>query len=391
MKPPRGVVVVGAGLGGVRTVARLRGAGYRGEITLAGAEPHAPYDRPPLSKQILTGHWPPERARFRELAGLDVRARLGVPAVGWREGVVELADGTELAAEAVVVATGAQAKTLPGQPDGVHALRTMDDALALRAALAGAGSLLVVGAGFIGAEVASAARARGMEVTVLEALEVPCARALGAEAGALCGRLLTEAGVDLRLGARLSGFADAATVELADGTRLMADVVLVGVGAAPAVDWLAETGVDAGAGLRCDERGRVLGMPATWAVGDVAAWADPLRGKHFRYEHWTSVTDQAAMVAADIARVKPPAPAVPYVWSDQFGLKIQVLGRPELADEVVPLHGDGFTGGPVRGTVAGYFSGERLVGVAGFGAPKPLARYRALVAANALRSEIPLA
>ncbi|PXY36886.1 NAD(P)/FAD-dependent oxidoreductase [Prauserella flavalba] len=395
MSQPEHVVVIGAGLGGVRTAEQLRGAGYDGEISLVGAEPHAPYDRPPLSKQVLTGAWPAEKVVLRDedaLAELKVRTHFGVAAVGVHDGAVELADGTLLNADAVVIATGARARTLPGQPDGVHTLRTLDDSLALQAALKDARSLLVVGAGFIGAEVASGARDQGLDVTVLEALPVPCERALGPEVGTLCGRLLTEAGVDLRLGARLERFVDAHTVELAGGERLTADVVLVGVGAAPMLDWLGGTAagreLDVSAGLACDERGRVVGAPGVWAVGDVAAWEDPARGARSRCEHWTNAVDQAAVVARDIAGAAPPPPSVPYVWSDQFGMKIQVIGRPELADNVAVLQGEGLAGGAVRGTVAGYFAGDRLVGVAGFGAARHVARYRALVARGAERPEV---
>ncbi|HKQ42919.1 MAG TPA: FAD-dependent oxidoreductase, partial [Pseudonocardia sp.] len=182
MSQPEHVLVVGAGLGGLRTVEQLRSAGFQGRISLVGDEPHAPYDRPPLSKQVLTGEWAPERTTLRSVEGLDdlgVRTHLGMRAVALRPGEVELADGASLHADAIVVATGLAARTLPGQPAGVHTLRTLDDALALRAALERASSLLVIGGGFIGAEVASSARTRGLAVTVLEALPVPSARALG--------------------------------------------------------------------------------------------------------------------------------------------------------------------------------------------------------------------
>src|SRR6476646_9013390 len=209
MSQPEHVLVVGAGLGGLRTVEKLREVGFQGRLSLVGGEPRPPYDRPPLSKQVLTGEWEPERTTLRSLEGLDelgVRTHLGMRAVALRPGEVELADGASLHADAIVVATGLAARTLPGQPAGVHTLRTLDDALALRAALERADSLLVIGGGFIGAEVASAARTRGMAVTVLEALPVPSARALGAELGALAGRLMSEAGVDLRTGAQIDQF-----------------------------------------------------------------------------------------------------------------------------------------------------------------------------------------
>jgi NADPH-dependent 2,4-dienoyl-CoA reductase/sulfur reductase-like enzyme len=394
---PEHVVIVGAGLGGLRTAQQLRTIGFQGRISLVGAESHAPYDRPPLSKQVLTGEWAPERAA---LAGPDtfddlgVRTHLGLPAVALRPDdrahEVELEGGATLRGDAVVIATGLRARALPSQPSQVHTLRTLDDALALRAVLDRIGSLLVVGGGFIGAEVASSARSRGIAVTVLEALPVPSARALGPQLGALAGRLLTEGGVGLRTGLLISGFVEASdgvAIELADHCRVAADAAVVGIGGIPQLEWLAGTAPDTAGGLACGPSGRVLGLDGVWAVGDVAAWEDPVHGDRHRHEHWTSTGDQAAVVARDILGAPPPPTAVPYCWSDQFGLKIQVLGRPEVADEVVPLHGTGLDGGPVRGTVAAYVAGGRLVAVAGFGAARLVARYRPLVAANAAVSE----
>ena len=456
MSQPEHVLVVGAGLGGLRTVEQLRSAGFQGRISLVGDEQHAPYDRPPLSKQVLTGEWAPERTTLRSVEGLDdlgVRTHLGMRAVALRPGEVELADGASLHADAIVVATGLAARTLPGQPAGVHTLRTLDDALALRAALERASSLLVIGGGFIGAEVASSARTRGLAVTVLEALPVPSARALGEELGALTGRLMTEAGVDLRTDVRIDGFVTGSAapdstgsggstgcggdasgaggagdggarttqaartapanpaaraaapaawataarataawaaardgggqlgVALADGSRVTADVVVVGIGGVPRLGWV-DGAPDEGAvpgGLPCGATGRVEGLSGVWAVGDVAAWTDPSRGDRHRHEHWTSAGDQAATVARDILGEPPPPARVPYFWSDQFGLKIQLFGRPEHADTLLPLHGDGLAGGAVRGTVVGMLADGRLVAVAGFGAARFVARYRALL------------
>jgi NADPH-dependent 2,4-dienoyl-CoA reductase/sulfur reductase-like enzyme len=425
MSQPEHVLVVGAGLGGLRTVEQLRSAGFQGRISLVGDEPHAPYDRPPLSKQVLTGEWAPERTTLRSVEGLDdlgVRTHLGMRAVALRPGEVELADGASLHADAIVVATGLAARTLPGQPAGVHTLRTLDDALALRAALERASSLLVIGGGFIGAEVASSARTRGLAVTVLEALPVPSARALGEELGALTGRLMSEAGVDLRTDVRIDGFVTGSAapdgvgstgragdasgaggtgeggagdggeggagegggqlgVALADGSRVTADAVVVGIGGVPRLGWVdgaLDEGTVAG-GLPCGATGRVEGLSGVWAVGDVAAWTDPARGDRHRHEHWTSAGDQAATVARDILGEPPPSSRVPYFWSDQFGLKIQLFGRPEHADTLLPLHGDGLAGGAVRGTVVGLLADGRLVAVAGFGAARFVARYRTLL------------
>ncbi len=380
MSQPEHVLVVGAGLGGLRTVEQLRATGYEGRISLVGAEEHAPYDRPPLSKQVLTGAWEPERTGLRtveELENLGVRTHLGLRAVALRPGEVELSDGATLYADAIVIATGLVARELPDQPASVHTLRTLDDALALRAELEKIGSLLVVGGGFIGAEVASSARSRGVEVTVLEALPAPSSRALGPDLGALNGRLLTEGGVDLRTNARITGFVDGG-VALEDGSTVTADAVVVGIGGVPDLEWI-DT-VDTSRGLLCGPSGRVDGLDAVWAVGDVASWDG------HRSEHWTSAGDQAAVVARDIVGEEAPPATVPYFWSDQFGLKIQLIGRPDEADEVIPLHGTGLDGGPVKGTVAGYLADGRLVAVAGFGAARLIARYRALVADGADRA-----
>lgn len=403
---PEHVLVVGAGLGGLRTAEQLRAAGHQGRISLIGAEPHAPYDRPPLSKQVLTGEWEPARTTLRDAEGLDelgVRSHLGSAAVALRHHgdagsgrgrcEVELAGGATLHGDVVVVATGVSARRLPGQPDDVHTLRTLDDALALRSVLERIGSLLIIGGGFVGAEVASAARARGIAVTVLEALDVPAERALGRELGALAGRLMTEAGVELRTGTRTAGFVEGG-VELTDGTRCLADAVLVGVGGVPQLDWLAgaadlgvgDLGVgdlDVSDGLACGPTGRVHGLPGVWAVGDVARWDG------HRTEHWTNAGDQAAAVAHDVLGVESgPRSTVPYFWSDQFGLKLQLIGRPDRADSVVALHGDGLDGGAVRGTVAGLLAGGRLVAVAGFGAARYVARYRAAVADGVDRAAV---
>ncbi|HEY0812874.1 MAG TPA: FAD-dependent oxidoreductase [Pseudonocardia sp.] len=392
MTQPEHVLVVGAGLGGLRTVERLRAAGYQGRLSLVGDERRAPYDRPPLSKQVLTGEWAPERTTLRSVEGLDelgVRTYLGLRAVALRPGEVELEDGASLHADAIVIATGLAARTMPGQPRQVHTLRTLDDALALRAALEQAQSVLVIGGGFIGAEVASSAHSRGLAVTVLEALPVPSARALGPELGHLAGRLMTEAGIDLRCDVRVSGFVEAglrAGVALADGTRVEADVAVVGIGGVPRLEWIDGLSAAQTVGVPCGPTGRVEGLSGVWALGDVAAWADPEHGDRYRHEHWTSAADQATAVARDILGEAPSPAPVPYFWSDQFGLKIQLIGRPEQADGLVPLHGDGLTGGAVKGTVVGLLAGERLVAVAGFGAARLVVRYRALLQARADRA-----
>lgn len=399
MSEPEHVLVVGAGLGGLRTVEGLRRAGYEGRIGLVGTEEPPAYDRPPLSKQYLAGEWDRDRidlAAGDHLETLGVRTHFGRSAVALRAGAdgneVELDDGSTLHADAVVLAVGVAARRLAEQPESVHLLRTVDDATGLRKALANASSLLVVGAGFIGAEVASTAVKGGLAVTVLEADGVPMARVLGPEVGALAGRLISTGGADLRCGVSVSSLT-ASGATLSDGTSVEADVTVVGVGACLELDWLASTGLDLSGGIVCDEHGRVEGLDGVWAVGDAAAWTDPRYGDRIRHEHWTSATDQAAAVAADIAGADPPPESVPYFWSDQFGMKIQLIGRPDLADGLLALHGEGFadgadTGGEIKGTTIGYLRGDELVAVVGFGAARRVARYRKPLAERATRDAV---
>ncbi|HET9254123.1 MAG TPA: FAD-dependent oxidoreductase [Pseudonocardiaceae bacterium] len=387
------VVIVGAGLGGLRTAESLRAEGFTGRITLIGDELHEPYDRPPLSKQILAGRWPEERARLHrgELAELGLSLRLGTRAAGADQASVELEDGTRLRYDALVVATGVRPRRLPGQPDHpeLHVLRTLEDCRGLRDSLSRARSLLVIGAGFIGAEVAATARTAGLEVTMLEALPVPFARVLGERMGQLCARLQTDNGVTVRCGARLTGFTTSDSgiaAQLADGTVVRADCGVVGVGTVIEAGWLAGLGVPTDGGLRCDVSGLVEGTGNVYAVGDIAAWRHPAVGDQPRIEHWTSATEQAAVVARRItgAPITRHADAVPYFWSDQHGLTLQLLGRCELATSVEVLHDPGV----VKGTVAGYFADGRLVAVLAFHAPRLLNRYRALVAAGAPEQEV---
>jgi len=381
---PKHVVVVGAGLGGLRTIEALRNKGYTGQITLIGDEEHLPYDRPPLSKHFLHGQWEADRfilADRDRLASLGVTVRLGIRATGLTGTTVHLEDGDSIEGDAVVLATGAAARTVRDQPAGVITLRTLNDAVTLRKALDSARSLLIIGGGFIGAEVAWAARQRDIAVTVLEALPVPCERVLGPEAGRLAARLFTEAGIDLRCGTQVAKITDDHTVELADGTTVTADVVLVSIGAVPDLGWLADAGLRERNGIACDSDGRAVGATGIWAVGDAAAWWDPEAGRHHRSEHWTAAVEHAVKVATGILGSGPDNSKLAqlgpsYVWSDQFGMKIQVSGRTGGSVEIRQLHGSGLDGGPVKGTVVGYYAGDVLVGVVSFGAPAQFMRSR---------------
>ncbi|HEX4101809.1 MAG TPA: FAD-dependent oxidoreductase [Pseudonocardiaceae bacterium] len=388
------VVVVGAGLGGLRTVESLRASGFSGRISLVGDEVHEPYDRPPLSKQILAGTWPEERATLHrgELADLGASLYLGRSAIGLDDESVELDDGARLRYDTLVVATGVRARRLPGQPDHpeLHVLRTLEDCRALRGSISRARSLLVVGAGFIGAEVAATARMAGLEVTMLEALPVPFARVLGDQMGQLCARLQGDNGVTVRCGVRLDGFLlngdGGIAAQLADGNVVRADCGVVGVGTVIDAGWLTGLGLPTEGGLLCDATGLVEGTGNVYGVGDIAAWRHPTFGDRPRIEHWTSATEQAAVVAQHIAgaEVTRAADAVPYFWSDQYGLTLQLIGRCDLATSVEVLHDPGV----IKGTVAGYFADGALVAVLAFHAPRLLNRYRRLVANGASEHEV---
>jgi NADPH-dependent 2,4-dienoyl-CoA reductase/sulfur reductase-like enzyme len=387
----RGVVVVGASLAGLRAVETLRTEGFDGPVTLIGAEDHLPYDRPPLSKKVLSGEWEPGRVALRRDGGLDaldLDARLGVRAVELDLGgrTVRLTDGSAVAYDALVLATGAEVRRLPGQPDleGLYMLRTLDDSLALRAALTdGAPRVVVVGAGFIGSEVAATARGLGCPVTVVEALPVPLERALGPEIGAACAALHRAHGVDLRLGVGVDGFEGRDRVEgvrLTDGSVVAADVVVVGVGVTPATGWLEGSGLELRDGVVCDAS-LAAGPPGIYAAGDVCRWPNRLFGEEMRVEHWTNAAEQGAHAARTILGVaagEAPSPyaPVPFFWSDQYGLKLQFLGRAGPDDDVRIVHGSK----EEHGFVALYGRAGGLRGVFGMARPKLVMGYQRLLA-----------
>ena len=374
------VTVVGASLAGLSTVRALRTGGYGGRIVVVGAERHAPYDRPPLSKAFLAG-----TAAEADLAllgeddeDLGVEWRLGVPAAGLdaAERAVALADGEVVRADAVVLATGSRARQLPGASGlaGVHVLRTLDDAVALRDDLAAGGRLVVVGGGFIGAEVASTARARGLVVTVVEAMPTPLAGPLGTEMGAVCGALHADHGVRLLTGVGVAGLVGTdrvRAVDLLDGTRLPADVVVVGVGAQPNVEWLADSGLDVAGGVATDATCATT-APGVVAVGDCARSYDVHARRPVRIEHWTHALQQPAAAVATLLGTPTPHTALPYFWSEQYGLQVQLVGTREDGDEVTVVHGSV----EERSFVATYERAGALAAVLGVGAPGPFNRWR---------------
>jgi NADPH-dependent 2,4-dienoyl-CoA reductase/sulfur reductase-like enzyme len=387
-----GLVVVGASLAGLRAVEAARRSGFDGRVTLIGAEPHLPYDRPPLSKRFLTDEVAAPKY-FRTAASLrddlDVDLRLGTPVTALHPGErVVVVDGEEIGYTGLVIATGARARELPGMPPlaGVHTLRTLDDALALRQAFQPGRRVVIIGAGFIGSEVACAARRRGAEVTVVEAAPVPLVRAVGDVMGAALAKLHEGNGTELRCGVAvesIEGNAGVEVVRLAGGSRLPAAVVVVGVGAAPATGWLEGSGLELADGVVCDETLNA-GAPGVYAAGDVARWFNTLFGETMRLEHWTTAAEQgglAARNAIDPSRAAPCA-TVPYFWSDWNADRIQFVGVPG-ADEIRVVAGDPETGG----FLALYRRGEHVSGALGLNQRRPVMRLRAVIARRASWSE----
>src|SRR5579863_5196833 len=346
------VVIVGASIGGVRTAEALRRRGFGGRVTLIGAEPRLPYDRPPLSKAFLAGQATEDDLPL--LAGdrldrLELDLRLGerAAALDLPARAVRLASGEPVPFGTAVIATGSVPRRLPaldGRP-GVHVLRTLDDAIAIRAALAAGARVAVVGGGFIGAEVASCARALGRDVTIIDPVPALMARGLGPVLGQVLAGRHADHGVVLRLGrsvVRAEGTGRVERLVLDDGSSVAADLVVVGVGADPAVGWLAGSGLAVDGGLCCDACLRACGTDAVYAVGDVARWPSARYRGPLRLEHWTNAGEAALAVAAAITGVcGPPAPfdPLPYVWSDQLGVRVQVFGQVGPRDEVVYVDG----------------------------------------------------
>ena len=304
------VVIVGASLAGLRAAETLRQQGFEGSIVVVSDENEKPYDRPPLSKKVLSGEWEPDRIALRKpeiLETLNVEWILGdaATALDVDGRIVRLESGRDVVFDAVVIATGGKVRRLPGQPDwsGIHELRTLSDSLALRSELEPGRRVVVVGAGFIGLEVAATARTRGCEVVVLEGAPAPLIRGLGAEMGRHIARLHEDNGVRVRCDVRVDSFVEGepgvvSGIRLVDGEVIPADVVLVGVGVSPATDWLTSSGLEIRDGVVCDETLRAA--PRIYAAGDVARWPNRLLGREMRVEHWTNASEQGAAAARNL-------------------------------------------------------------------------------------------
>jgi 3-phenylpropionate/trans-cinnamate dioxygenase ferredoxin reductase component len=381
------VVIVGAALSGLRAAETLRRDGFDGTVTVIGAEPHLPYDRPPLSKQFLTGEWdtkqillrPPE---FYADMRLDLMLGAEVTALDTTARTVSLANGERVSYDGLIIATGSRSYIPDGwlRP-GVLELRTLDDAAAIRDAFAAKPRLAVVGAGLIGCEVAAAARRSGIDVTVVEMMSAPLYKAVGPQVGDAVARIHRDEGVSFRFGvgvAAIEGGECAERILLTDGTSIDADLVVVGIGARPVTGWLAGSGLRVENGVVCDSR--CAAAENVVAAGDVASWFNDRYGHQTRVEHWTNASEQGIAAAERLLRgeaVMPYRP-VPYFWSDQYDLKLQVAGSVHPASEVVVAHGSL----DERRFVALYGFQGKLTAVATGNWPRHLAQYRRLLMAE---------
>jgi NADPH-dependent 2,4-dienoyl-CoA reductase/sulfur reductase-like enzyme len=386
------ITIVGGSLAGMTCARALRDGGYRGQLVVADPDANDPYDRPPLSKQVLAGTWGVDKATLPAgQADLGIEWHRGHPAVSLdlTDRAVHLGDGKVLGFDGLVVATGAAPRVLPGmgEIDGVHVLRTLEDCLAVRSSLdAGATRVVVVGAGFIGAEVAATCRERGCEVTMLEALAVPLERALGAEMGMLVADLHRDHGVDVRLGTGVDGFeADddrqVRAVRLSDGSSVPADVVVVGVGVSPNTGWLDGAGLEVDNGVVVD--GQLRAAPGVVAIGDLARWPSGRFGELTRLEHWENAIQMGEHAAGTLLResegasdaAAAPYDPIPWFWSDQYDRKIQLAGHSGPDDDFEVVHGSV----EERRFVGIYGRAGKLVGVFGINRPRQVMQLRRLL------------
>ncbi len=382
----RRVVIVGASLAGLRAAQAARAAGFDGDLVMVGDELHPPYTRPPLSKEVLAGEHSVDRVHL-PTDTLDAQWRLGASATSLdraRRRVV-LSDGDEVPYDRLIVATGSEARRWPGagsELEGVHVLRKLDDGLALRAALEQRPKVAIVGAGFIGCEVAQTARKQGLDVTLIDIAPTPMLP-LGPELGEWCAALHRDHGVDLRLEtgvAALLGAGRVEAVELTDGSRVAADLVVVGLGALPNTEWLAGSGLQLNPGLECDASLTAVGDPDILGAGDIVSWPHPLAdGDAIRIEHWTVAAEHGQLAGRNVLLTpgeRKPYDAPPYFWSDQYDVKIQSLGLPGRAGRLEVLEST-----PDRSRFV--YGGERdgrLVGVIAINAARRLGSYRMALA-----------
>ncbi|WP_198347595.1 NAD(P)/FAD-dependent oxidoreductase [Nocardia terrae] len=378
----RRIIIAGAGLAGHRAAIALRENGFDGHLTVLGDELHHPYDRPPLSKQLLGGEYSTEQCFF-PVGDLDVDWRLGTSAVGLdpRLRTVALSDGTSLDYDGLVIATGRRARewNLSRGLSGVHTLRSLEDALGFRAAVTPSSRVVIVGAGFIGCEVAATLRKQGVEnVTLVNVAPYPMP-VLGPEAGARAAALHESNGVTLRMNCgveALEGVDRVEAVRLTGGERIAADQVLVAVGSMPNSEWLAGSGLLLAEGaVVCDEYCFATGAEDIVVVGDVAAWPHPHADTGASVEHWTNARDMAATAAANLlasVEERKPLSSVPACWSDQYDVKIKTAGFLRAANRYVVVEDD-----PERpALVVEAYRDEELVGAIVFNRNRSIINYQ---------------
>ena len=379
------IVIVGGGLAAARTAEQLRRSAFDGSITIVSAEGHLPYDRPPLSKQVLRSELDDVTLKPREFYDdNNITLTLGsaVRSLDTGAQTVTLDDGSQLEYDEVVIATGLVPRRIPSFPalPGIHVLRSFDESMALREEAGAARRAVVIGAGFIGCEVAASLRGLGVDVVMVEPQPEPLASVLGEQIGALVSRLHRAEGVDVRTGVGVDSVTGQDRVEkvaLTDGSEVDTDLVVVGIGSRPATDWLEGSGVEVDNGVVCDRVGRT-NAPHVWALGDVASWQNAT-GHQARVEHWSNVAEQARVLVPSLLGQELPSNlvVVPYFWSDQYDIKIQCLGEPEADDVVHLVEDDG------RKFLAYYERDGVVAGVVGGGMPGPVMKTRGKIAAGA--------
>ena len=370
------IAVVGASAAGLTAAQTLRREGYDGPLTVIGDEDRMPYDRPPLSKQILAGTWEPAKATLP--SGVDAEWLLGTRATGLDVAGrrLHLSTGDGLDYDDLVIATGVRPRRLPFGQDlaGVHVMRTMADALVLRTALADGGAVVVVGAGFMGSEVAAVASGMGLDVTLVDPLPAPMVAQFGPWIGEQLAKLHAEHGVRLRMGigvTELVGDGQVSGVKLSDGSVLPAEVVLVAIGSAPNTEWLAGSGLSLSNGVDCDSLCRAA--PHVVAAGDVASWTHPESGARVRVEHRMNATEQGMAAARTLLGKGEPYSPVGYFWTEQFEVRIQAYGTFPPGAQPVVAAGDP---GASRFAVT-YSQQDQVVGVLGWNAPRETRQLRA--------------
>jgi 3-phenylpropionate/trans-cinnamate dioxygenase ferredoxin reductase subunit len=378
VKAPERIVVVGASAAGASAAHALRAAGYGGALALVGEESDLPYDRPPLSKQALLGPWQPEKLQLINAAGYSEMAIdlvLGSRAVqlDLDQRTVRLSDGERLAFDGLIIATGSSPRMLPSLSAAVnvHSLRTTGDAMKLRQVFEKKNArLAVIGAGFVGTELAATARMAGLSVTLIDSAANPLEARLGPTVGKLLTQLHRAQGVDLRMGVSMEGAVGSLpgqrieALRLSDGSMVECDAVVVAIGAAPNIDWLKNSGLQLGNGVECDSFCRVA--EGIYAAGDVAEWLHPGYGRRLRIEHRTNAAEQAVAAAKNMLGANTPYAPMPFFWSDQYEAKLQMHGVVSHTNDVRVLHG---TLDDARFAL-GFYAHESLTGVLSWGAPK---------------------